>query len=683
VFQPADGSRPAPVETVMLSIYAEEQGGSPLWQETQTVAIDAQGRYTLLLGATHGDGIPPSIFAAGDAQWLGTTFNRAGEAEGPRVRLTSVPYALRADNADTLGGLPASAYVLTPSARKALGAAASDDAMTAAMEVDPQAVLPGTTNFLAKYVNAADVASSGVFEDGTGKVAIGTTTPFDFMHVKFANTTGQFTGLAVQNTGNTATSFSGMLFFDQNNALGQFQGFNNVTHEYRINNIARNGASQFDGSINFMIGSTSRFFINSVGQVGIGTATPVGQLEVSNGSSGTSAAILHVSSFSPGFFGSTLVGRTARGTAAAPAAVQNNDALLLLTAQGRGTTNYADSAFIAMRAAQTFTDTARGTAITFATTPLNAAVPIVRMTVNAAGNVGIGTSFPQSAVDVLRNGDAEIVAKSFGNGDAKFEGYKAGGTAAAPTAVQAGDSLVELLGGGHTGTTFVDERGGMAVIAAEDWTDTAQGTALIWGTTPLGDTEIGVVMAMLPNGNLGVGTGSDVNGSPIALDRLHVAGDVRVANCVKNSGGTQIAGTCPSDARYKKDITPFGPVLARVAALQPVHYYWRAAEYADRHFGTGRTYGLIAQEVEQVLPELVVTGEDGYKAVDYSKLPLLAVQAIKELQAENETLKSQVAELEPVRARVAELEPRVAELEPLKARLSELERLLNQLLSRR
>ena len=46
-------------------------------------------------------------------------------------------------------------------------------------------------------------------------------------------------GWPCRTSGNTATSYSGMLFYDQIGALGQFQGFNNVTHEYRINNIAR------------------------------------------------------------------------------------------------------------------------------------------------------------------------------------------------------------------------------------------------------------------------------------------------------------------------------------------------------------------------------------------------------------------------------------------------------------
>ena len=65
-----------------------------------------------------------------------------------------------------------------------------------------------------------------------------------------------------------------MLFYDQFGALGQFQGFNNVTHEYRINNIATNP------SINFMLGSTSRLFVAPTGNIGIGTTNPQSKLHV-------------------------------------------------------------------------------------------------------------------------------------------------------------------------------------------------------------------------------------------------------------------------------------------------------------------------------------------------------------------------------------------------------------------
>ncbi len=76
----------------------------------------------------------------------------------------------------------------------------------------------------------------------------------------------RLTGIAVQNLGSTATSYSGMLFYDQNGALGQFQGFNNATHEYRINNIAAGG------SINFMLGGSSKFLVGSSGDIEAGTA---------------------------------------------------------------------------------------------------------------------------------------------------------------------------------------------------------------------------------------------------------------------------------------------------------------------------------------------------------------------------------------------------------------------------
>ena len=136
-----------------------------------------------------------------------------------------------------------------------------------------------------------------------------------------------------------------------------------------------------------------------------------------------------------------------------------------------------------------------------------------------------------------------------------------------------------------------------------------------------------------------------------AADRLQVFGDIRVGTagsngCINDFSGSAIAGVCSSDARLKKDVTPFGPALGAMIALRPVHYSWRADEFPDRRFGHGRASGLIAQEVEQVLPELVVTGDDGFKAVDYRQLPLLTIQALKELKAENDALTARVAALE-------------------------------------
>ena len=145
------------------------------------------------------------------------------------------------------------------------------------------------------------------------------------------------------------------------------------------------------------------------------------------------------------------------------------------------------------------------------------------------------------------------------------------------------------------------------------------------------------------------------------LDQLHVEGDIRVGTgttgCVKDADASVIAGVCSSDRRFKKNITPFGRALEKVASLQPVNFYWRADEYADKHFGTSETFGLIAQDVEKVLPELVTTDEQGYKAVRYNALPFHMLQAIKDLKAENDELKQR---LEQQEARLRRLEAQQA-----------------------
>ncbi len=96
---------------VTFSIFEDQEGGDPLWKEEQTVQVNPLGRYAVVLGSASSNGLPIDIFSVGNARWL--EVNAEGYAQTPRTALLSVPYALKASDADTLAGKPLSAFVLT------------------------------------------------------------------------------------------------------------------------------------------------------------------------------------------------------------------------------------------------------------------------------------------------------------------------------------------------------------------------------------------------------------------------------------------------------------------------------------------------------------------------------------------------------------------------------------------
>jgi hypothetical protein len=103
---------------ITFSLYAEEAGGAALWMETQNVQADGSGHYSVLLGSTKPDGLPADIFASEQARWMGVQIEERPEQS--RILLVSAPYALKAGDAETLGGLPPSAFVLATGERYAI-----------------------------------------------------------------------------------------------------------------------------------------------------------------------------------------------------------------------------------------------------------------------------------------------------------------------------------------------------------------------------------------------------------------------------------------------------------------------------------------------------------------------------------------------------------------------------------
>jgi hypothetical protein len=103
------GKDPRGRTLLTFAIYARKDDTTPLWSETQAVVLSA-GQYRVVLGRATAGGVPASIFSSGEARWIGLAVER--EPELPRTRVTSTPYALKALDAETLGGQPLSAFVL-------------------------------------------------------------------------------------------------------------------------------------------------------------------------------------------------------------------------------------------------------------------------------------------------------------------------------------------------------------------------------------------------------------------------------------------------------------------------------------------------------------------------------------------------------------------------------------------
>ncbi len=166
---------------VTFALYPEQTGGAPLWMETQNVQADSNGRYSALLGVTRSEGLPADVFTTEQAHWVGVQVQ--GQAEQPRVLLLSVPYALKAGDADTIGGLPPSAFVLAAPSASGLPASAIVSNATPDVATDVTTT-GGTANFLPLFNGASTVVDSVVYQTAAGKIGINTTTPNAALDVK-------------------------------------------------------------------------------------------------------------------------------------------------------------------------------------------------------------------------------------------------------------------------------------------------------------------------------------------------------------------------------------------------------------------------------------------------------------------------------------------------------------------
>jgi hypothetical protein len=128
-------------------------------------------------------------------------------------------------------------------------------------------------------------------------------------------------------------------------------------------------------------------------------------------------------------------------------------------------------------------------------------------------------------------------------------------------------------------------------------------------------------------------------GNEAPSDELYVVGDITATGAI-----TEL-----SSIKYKTNIKQLSNALEKVKDLRGVNFNWRAEDYPEMKFPESQQLGLIAEEVEKIVPQLVLVDDNGELSVDYSKLTAVLIEAIKEQQQQIEVLSRRVEELENIK----------------------------------
>jgi hypothetical protein len=594
---------------VTFSLYNEQQDGAPLWLETQNVKPNSTGHYTVMLGSTKSQGIPANIFASGEAHWLGVQVQ--GQAEQPRVLLVSAPYALKALDAETLGGQPASAFM------PASGNVASGNSSTANTITGT-----GKKDYVPLWLSTTKLGSSKLFQSAAGDLGIGTTTPAANLDVNgtgdirntltlFPNGSAptlsiQGTAFAVSNTG-LVTFVSGQTFPGAGTVTsvgsglgltgGPITGSGTLSIDTTVVPQLKT-ANTFTGNqtVNGNLTATNVTATQTVsgGVVNATTSFDIGGLPFAFGSYGNQNAFL-------GFAGNSTTTGT-YNTASGVAALSVNTTGLSNTATGAsallsnttGTFNTA-SGVAALRSNTTGDgNTASGFQALYSNTTANGNT--------ASGNQALYSNTTGASNTAAGGGALFSNTTGSHNTASGIQALYSNTTGYENTAV-GGEALFSNTTGndltciGYFCSASEDGLSNATAIGAHAVVSTSN--ALVLGGTGAYAVKVGIGTAT-PSSVLTIAQGA---GHPV-------------------SDGWETF----SSRRWKTNIQTLHGALGKVEQMRGVSYDLKAN---GKH-----EVGVIAEEVGAVIPELVSYEENGKDArsVDYSRLTALLIEATKEQQ---------------------------------------------------
>lgn len=699
-FHPANGL-PTSVESVTLSIYSEEHEGAPLWSETQNVNVDAEGRYNVVMGSTRAEGVSTELFVTDEPRWLGVTFNRPGEREQPRMLLVSVPYALKAVDSETLGGRPASAYLLAPagaSAGDAAPGALGDSHGSLPASLERKSLTPlvtsGATNCIGVFTNSTDLGCSVMRQSGNN-IGVGTTTPGATLDV---------IGQAAVGTGGSTQTYGFDLYVNAANPRVLVDSYGNpgtasvilqgrngsigISHQLSVNasglfsiapgstgapalSVVQNGnvgfgttapASKVDvngaitidpgchpgfvpGSLNVDVcgsvariqpwGSVNLALNPYAGNVGIGTATPGSKLDVVGDIN--LSGMLRFQGFSGLQVGITN-GVTAIGSSALGLNITgtNNTAIGFntLAFNTTGNQNTAGGAYALFSNANGSFNTAHG-------------YGALQSNTSGSLNTAAGYSALASAVGATNNTASGAWALS---ADVNGQDNTATGFSALKSTTSGGQNTAS-----GSSALFSNITGN---------NNTATGFNALYNSTGSNNVGIGYQAGyFVSTGNNNIHIGSQGFSSDSAIIRIGTPGTqtkffaagVAGANvsgaAVLVDTSTGQLGVASSSRRFKDDIHDMGDASRGLMRLRPVTFRYKQP-FADG--SKPMQYGLIAEEVSEVFPDLVAHSADGrIETVKYQVLDSMLLNEVQRQQAEISAQKEQIRDL---RERLEKLE---------------------------
>ncbi len=293
---------------VTFALYNQQDGGVALWTEVQNVNADASGQYSVMLGSTKPEGVPAELFSDQEQRFLGVQVQ--GQTEQARILLVSVPYAFKAHEAETLGGLPASAFV--QAATTATGSASAETgtalialsatgavgttSQTAGTSGKSKAPCPPGANHIMYWNATDDICPSAITQDpSTSNIGIGVANPSEPLDVQGAISTYTWYDinenriLSVGNTG-AANNASTNLFIGWNTGTANTGDTNNNTFVGR------------DAGATNTTGHDNTFSGYQAGNATVGGTDPAGS---DNTFSGSQAGLLNKNGFLNTFNGYT------------------------------------------------------------------------------------------------------------------------------------------------------------------------------------------------------------------------------------------------------------------------------------------------------------------------------------------------------------------------------------------